>query len=192
MNKILYVIDKNDTKEYLYNISEDTLIYHFSINSSCDVKINMVTEGAKLTYYYSNINYDNNKFNISVNHLKSDTYSEVINHGVNVTNKKLEYNVCGIVPKESYKCICNQDNQIINKNDGSSIIKPNLLIDNYDVDANHGAYIGKFSEDKLFYLMSRGLSREASYRLLLQGFLLSNKSIELAKIEDFIKEIEKI
>ena len=77
-------------------------------------------------------------------------------------------------------------------NDGKSTICPNLLIDNYDVDSNHGAYIGKFSEEKLFYLMSRGINREDATRLLLTSYLINSDSIDLNKISKFINEIEKI
>ena len=110
----------------------------------------------------------------------------------NVYKKKLDYHVDGIVPKESSKCICNQENQIINMSDGKSTIFPNLLIDNYDVESNHAAYIGKFSEDKIFYMMSRGISREEAERLLLNGFLINSDSIDLGRIDLFIKEIDKI
>ena len=192
MSKIIYVVDNNDNKEYKYNICEDTVIYHFSINSSSNVEVNLITEGVTLYYYYNNINYDDNKFWINVNHKVSNTHSEVYNHGVNVKTKKLDYLVNGIVPKSSSKCICNQDNQIINMDNGKSTILPILLIDNYDVDSNHGAYIGKFREEELFYLMSRGISKEDSYRLLLNGFLINTDSIDMSKIEVFVKELENI
>lgn len=192
MNKILYVVNKNEKKDYKYNICEDTIIYHYSINSSCNVEVNIVTEGVTLYYYYNNINYDNNEFKIHVNHLKGNTHSELYNHGVNVFKKKLNYYVDGIVPKNSSKCICNQENQIINMSDGKSTICPNLLIDNYDVDSNHGAYIGKFSENKVFYLMSRGIQRNEANRLLLNGFLINSDSIDMQRIQLFLQEIEKI
>lgn len=192
MNKILYVTDYNDKKEYKYNICEDTIIHHFSINSSNTVNINLVTPGVSVYYYYHNINYDNNEFIIKVNHMKDDTHSELYNHGVNVLDNKLIYYVDGIVPKESNKCICNQENQIININNGKSTICPNLLIDNYDVESNHGAYIGKFKESKIFYLMSRGISREEAIHLLLEAFLIHSDSIDLGQIDKFMKEIKKI
>ncbi len=192
MSKVIYVVDKDSKKDYKYNICEDTIIYHFSINSSSKVEINLVTEGVTLYYYYNSINYDNHDFDICVNHLKSNTHSELFNHGVNVHNKKLTYHVDGVVPKTSSKCICNQENQIINMEDGKSTIFPILKIDNYDVDSNHSAYIGEFSEDKIFYCMSRGISREEANRLLLNGFLLNSDSIDLNQIKSFIKEIEKI
>ena len=168
MNKILYVMDYQDNTHYTYNITEDTIIYHFSVDSSSVVDIHMVTEGATLYYYYNTINYHNNSF------------------------KKLDFLVDGIVPKDSYECICNQESQIINMNNGKSTICPNLLIDNYDVNSNHAAYIGKFSEEKLFYLMSRGISSQEANRLLLNGFLINSDSIDLHEIDLFVKEIEKI
>ena len=192
MSKVLYVMDYDDKTHYTYNITEDTVIYHYLVDSSSTVDVNMVTEGVTLYYYYNTINYKNNSFSIKVNHLKDNTHSELFNHGVNVGNNKLDFFVEGIVPKESEKCICNQENQIINMSDGKSTICPNLLIDNYDVDSNHSAYIGKFNEDKLFYLMSRGISYDEANRLLLNGFLINSDSIDLHKIDLFIKEIEKI
>ena len=192
MSKILYVLDDNKKTNYKYNISEDTIIYHFSINGSSDVEINLDVENVTLYYYYGNINYDDNTFNIKINHLASNTHSEVFNHGVNVFDNKLSYYVDGIVPKNSNKCICNQDNQIINMNDGKSTICPNLLIDNYDVDSNHAAYIGSFKEDVLFYMMSRGISKDVASRLLLNGFLINSDSIDMNKLAKFILEIKNI
>lgn len=192
MNKILYVVNDNENKDYKYNIDEDTIIYHFSINSSSNVYINMVRENVKLTYYYSNINYDDNYFNISVNHISKNTHSEVYNHGVNVLCNHLDYRVDGIVGSDSSGCICNQDNQIINLDDGKSTIMPNLLIDNYDVDSNHAAYIGKFKDEIIFYLMSRGISRSGCYNLLMRGFLIGDYGIDENKISKFIECINNI
>ena len=52
------------------------------------------------------------------------------------------------------------------------------LIDNYDVDSSHSVYIGKFNEEKMFYLTSKGLSENAAKELLIMGF-----------ISDFKKEL---
>lgn len=192
MSKVIYVLDNNESTEYKYNICEDTIIYHFSINSSSSVEVNLVSDGVLLYYYYNNINYDDNELNIKINHLSNNSHSEVFNHGVNVKCGKLTYKVDGVVPKEYSKCKCMQENQIINMDNGKSTILPILLIDNYDVDSNHSAYIGKFREEELFYLMSRGISRSVANRLLLNGFLINSDSLELDKINEFVCEIEKI
>lgn len=192
MSKVLYVLDKNKKTIYDYDIDEDTIIYHYSINSSSTVVVNLVKENIKLDYYFNTINYDDNKFIITVNHKDCSTHSEVYNHGINMNKNKLTFDVTGIVPKNISKCICNQDNQIINMDDGKSTILPKLLIDNYDVDSNHSAYIGKFKDEYLFYLMSRGISKENSYKLLLNGFLINSDSIEIDKIKEFVDEINRI
>lgn len=48
---------------------------------------------------------------------------------------------------------------------------PNLEIEADDVKCSHGATVGQLDEDHLFYLMSRGLSRERAERLVVLGFL---------------------
>ena len=192
MSKIIYIYDNNKVSEYKYDILEDTIIYHFSFNSSSKVLVNIMKENVSLYYYYNNINYDDNEYKIRINHNKSNTSSYVFNHGVNINDNKLHYWVDGFVPKSSNNCNCNQYNQIININNGKSKIWPNLLIDNYDVDANHAAYIGKFREDYLFYLMSRGINKKSAYKLLIRSLLLFSDSIDMNKIKYFTDEIDKL
>ena len=48
MAKIIYIVDDNENKNYKYNIKEDTIIYHFSINGSSDVEINLDKENISL------------------------------------------------------------------------------------------------------------------------------------------------
>ena len=192
MSKIIYVVDNNEKKDYNYVIKEDTVIYHFSINSSSKVNVTLDKENVSLYYYYSTINYEDNDFSIKIVHNKSNTHSEVFNHGVNVKKNKLNFDVTGVVLKNSSKCVCNQENQIINMSDGKSSICPNLLIDNYDVNSNHSAYIGKFRDEEIFYMESRGIPRDACNRLLLNGFLINSDSISYEKVKDFILEIENI
>jgi len=48
---------------------------------------------------------------------------------------------------------------------------PVLLIDEDDVKAGHAASVGRFSEESLYYLMSRGITRQNAERLIILGFL---------------------
>lgn len=54
--------------------------------------------------------------------------------------------------------------------DASATALPNLEIEADDVRCSHGATVGQVDETQLFYLMSRGLSREQAERLLVFGF----------------------
>ena len=65
--------------------------------------------------------------------------------------------------------------------------KPELEIYADDVKCSHGSTSGNVEEDSLYYLMTRGLSRKDSLRLLINGFL--NDIVDAIKsntIKDFI------
>ena len=59
--------------------------------------------------------------------------------------------------------------------------KPELEIYADDVKCSHGSTSGSLDEDALYYLMSRGLNRKDSVKLLTKGFL--------SDIVDFIKSV---
>lgn len=188
MNKVIYI--NNDG---VFNINKDeTLeIYHYVVDKSINVIINLNEENAKVIYHLSIISNNDNVCKIDVNHMSSNTESKIICHGVNTGDKKLEFNVTGLVPKDMDKCICNQENQIINLKDGESVIKPNLLIRNYDTFSNHAAYIGEFSKDKMFYLESRGISEEDAIRLLMKGLLLGDGDRENVIVKEFMDNLKE-
>jgi len=58
---------------------------------------------------------------------------------------------------------------------------PSLLVGENQVEASHGATVGSIDEQKLFYLMSRGLTRDQSIRNIVQG-----------KFEPILREIDEI
>lgn len=48
---------------------------------------------------------------------------------------------------------------------------PILLIDEDDVKAGHAASVGQVNQEQIYYLMSRGISREVAESLIIYGFL---------------------
>ena len=69
---------------------------------------------------------------------------------------------------------------------------PALQIDANDVKASHGATIGQIDEEQLFYLMSRGLSRDEAEHMIVTGFFepLIDKIVEKTFQERFRKAVE--
>ena len=190
--KVFYDFDTTN-QDVIYNVSENSklVVYQYGINIDNNIIINLNGENASVEYHYSTINYDDHKYKIDVNHNNSKTISNIYNHGINVFDNKLDFDITGNVLNKSGKCECNQKNQILNISDGKSTILPKLLIDNYDVISSHSAYIGKFKDEILFYLMSRGISENVSYDLLIKSFLVNGcDNTEL--IEKLEKEIDKI
>jgi len=48
---------------------------------------------------------------------------------------------------------------------------PILLIDENDVTAGHAASVGRIDPMQMYYLMSRGITRDEAERLIIHGFL---------------------
>ena len=69
---------------------------------------------------------------------------------------------------------------------------PLLLIDEFDVEASHGAAIGKIDDEQLYYLMSRGLTLQEAEKLIISGFLTPVLTLldSDALKNNFIKKVE--
>lgn len=184
------VLKENTKDEIIYNIGENAqvLVNKLVIDNSDTIRINL-SKNSSVIYNYSTINYENNSYKIDVFHNEENTKSKVINHGVNMNNNQLDFIVNGTIYKNSLNCICNQDNKIISIKDNHSTIKPNLIIDNNQIEASHSAYIGSFQKEEIFYLMSRGISKNDCNKLLLRAFLLGNMDIEDGRFLNIINAI---
>ena len=132
-----------------------------------------------------------NKYEVTIFHNNKNTNSQTNLHGIAIKDNKIIFKNNGNIKKGSSNSILNQDNKIITMGENNSKIEPNLFIDEYDIQASHGAYIGKFYEEDIFYLMTRGLSEKESYNLLINGFLLGEFDIEEDEKENLIKIINK-
>lgn len=118
-------------------------------------------------------------FNITVNHLAKYSKSTVTNYGISFDNGINNYTVVGKIPGGMTASDVRQITKgLLLSPSGACMAKPILLIDYFDVKAYHGATIGKISDDDLFYLMSRGLTKSEAFMLVINGML-----------EPFIKNI---
>ena len=135
---------------------------------------------------------DNDDEIIEVYHNAKNTTSKIENY-VTSNNAKVNIDVIGKIKKDMSNSNCVQKSRgIILSNNSTIKVKPVLLIDEFDVSANHGCAIGKIDEEGLYYLMSRGISKKDAEMLIIKGFLspilnsLSNESMkdELIKLQD--------
>lgn len=145
--------------------------------------------GATIKTRLKTIATSEEKYDMTIYHNAQNTESDIINHGVSILEGKLTFDVTTMVPKGKKSCIANQMGRIINLNDKKSTVKPNLFIDEFDVEANHAALIGKFQDEELFYLQSRGLNKKEATSLLIKGFLCSH--LEESKLREKIEQLIK-
>ena len=181
---------KDSDIETNYKMTSSLYINRFVVDSSVKTSIDLDKEEIELNYYYSNINILDNKYEITINHNKEKTVSNVINHGINLSNNKLLYIVNGKVLKSANGVFCNQDSKIILTDDNNCLIKPNLIIDNDDVIANHYSYIGYFKKDEMFYLKARGINELNSEKLLVKSFLIGNMDISYEERKIILENID--
>jgi Fe-S cluster assembly protein SufD len=134
------------------------------------------------------------KFVQLVEHLAKDTEGYIENYGVANNNSTLVFEGIGKIHKDMKRSKAKQQNRGIVLGENSRLdANPLLLIDEFDVEAGHGAAIGKIDEEQLYYLMSRGITLKNAERLIISGFLspvLENLSNDLLK-ENFILTVEE-
>lgn len=191
INFELFEVRESDNVKVKYEYNMDRMS-NLKVSKFYDVSkireydtVNLNGEGAYLEYILKTIAHDKQDFNLSLKHNAKNTISKVINSGVNITGS-INFNVEGIVPNEISGCELNQSNRIITFNDNVCRIDPIFLIDENDVVADHSALIGRFSDEELFYLKSRGIDHNSAIKLLVKGFLLD--SIEDERLDNIIKK----
>ena len=178
--------DINDNCKLIINANSSTnkCIFNLGNNSSLiinkyyelqdieeEITINLNGINSRLDYSFSTLTHNDQKYVINVNHNNISTISNVINHGVVRNDSKLVFEVNSSVEKGNKKSVLNQESKIIVMSKNNSIIKPNLYIDEYDVDARHAATIGRFNSEDIFYLMTKGIDKKEAIELLISGFL---------------------
>ena len=182
----------NKTSYYLEDNSTLTINKFTSAKESTE-EINIYLDGlnSKVVLNLSAISDENMIFKINVFHNNKNTISKTNVHGVTVSNNKMIIENNGHIPNNSKNSDLSQDNKIITFSESESLIKPNLYIDEEEIEASHGAYIGGFDEESIFYLKSRGISEKDSQNLLLKGFLINEQVFDEDTLEEVTKTIDK-
>ena len=186
-NLNIFVIDcKSKKRTYELNIYGGSVSFNnISYDSyGVDIYVNLNKKDSNITIHNSLIAKSKEIYNIKVNHNFSSTNSAIHNNGITLNDASITFNVTSYAPKGSVKSKINQDSKIITLNkENNNCINPILLIDEYDAEARHAAFIGNFKESELFYLMSRGLNRDEASKLLIDGLLIGTLDIDFDEKE---------
>lgn len=86
-----------------------------------------------------------------------------------------------------------ENRNLLLSRDGHVNTKPQLEIFADDVVCTHGATIGSFEDEEIFYLKSRGLNEQKARELITYGFALETiENIEVESIHELlVKEVER-
>lgn len=146
--------------------------------ADCDLnfEINVdMKEGSTVRVYVASLDLNgrNKTYKVNVNHNEGHTFSRTTMAGINAGKGKLELLGNSYIANGAHKSDTRQEGKITNLSaDAKSNVSPALLIKDNDVNASHGAALGAYNPDELYYLMSRGLSMDESKKLITFGSLL--------------------
>ncbi len=153
---------------------ESKNITSFSSSSLFNQNIYMLEKNSHIDSLDVIINASNKKqeFNFDTYHNVGDSYSNMRNFCICKNDSLIHMNTNGKIKKGSSNSNLSQKTKGLILDQTSQIsANPLLLIDEYDCLASHGASIGAIDEEELYYLMSRGLTKEDSERLIVEGFI---------------------
>ena len=105
-------------------------------------------------------------------HLAPYTKSNIISKSIALNGGNATYRGTVKIIKEAHDSISNVkcDTIILDPKSKSDTI-PTNIVDNSTSSLIHEATVSKIEEDKLFYLMSRGISEEKAQELIILGFI---------------------
>ena len=105
-------------------------------------------------------------------HLASHTTSNIISKSIAAKGGNASYRGTVKITKkaENSKSVIKCDTIILDEFSKSDTI-PKNVIENQSSNLEHEATVSKIDKEKLFYLMSRGLSEEKAKELLIMGFI---------------------
>lgn len=177
---VLTILENDNDISVDINLYGGSLSYNSISYNGKDQKINvnLNKENASININNSLISTSKEDVYINVNHNAPMTNSDVYNAASTIKDGSVLFDVVSKVNKGMKGCNVNQDSKIISLNDtNKNKVNPVLLIDEYDSSARHSCFIGKFNEDEVFYMQSRGIKKKDAYNLLLNGFLIGKLDI---------------
>ncbi|GAB2544308.1 Fe-S cluster assembly protein SufD [Gracilibacillus alcaliphilus] len=96
----------------------------------------------------------------------------ILQHGVMKDNASAIFNGIGKIEHGASGANAEQESRVLMLSSGArGDANPILLIDEDDVMAGHAASVGRVDPLQLYYLMSRGISKQEAERLIIHGFL---------------------
>ncbi len=138
-----------------------------------DIISSLVEEGASSTNTVIYLARDNQKYDIftSSRHDAPRTTSDIFTRGVlNDRAKALSRGLVRIGQNAAGSNGYEKQDALLISKDAEADAIPNLEIHNHDVTCSHGSTVGPIDPDRMFYLMSRGMSKDAAQKLVVEGY----------------------
>ncbi len=169
---------------------------YFIHNYSGEVEIDIKAADAKVYIYglYVGKKDDDFKLNTIQHHATGNSVSDLLIKGVFFDNSKFIYEGLIRIEKKAQKSNAYQKNQnLVMSPDVFVDSRPYLEILANDVRCTHGSTTGQLDKEQLYYAESRGLTKDQSEALLVEGFIgdVFNKMRENGLGDSVIDQLER-
>ena len=113
------------------------------------------------------------KFEQNTLHSQGNTRADIYNYGIARSSGYCDFEVKNRINKGCHGCETHQTSRILTFDPQSKgRILPVLYIDDNDVKASHAATMGQPDSEQIFYMQTRGLTRQQAMRLITIGYLM--------------------
>lgn len=130
-------------------------------------------------------------FTTKIIHWGKHSEGYILKHGVMKDEASSIFNGIGKIEHGATKSNAVQESRVLMLNEKArGDANPILLIDEDDVTAGHAASVGRVDPLQLYYLMSRGISKQNAERLVIHGFLAP--VVNVLPIEGVKKQLTEV
>lgn len=130
-------------------------------------------------------------FTTKIIHWGKHSEGYILKHGVMKDEASSIFNGIGKIEHGATKSNAVQESRVLMLNEKArGDANPILLIDEDDVTAGHAASVGRVDPLQLYYLMSRGISKQDAERLVIHGFLAP--VVNVLPIEGVKKQLTEV
>ncbi|RNF39310.1 Fe-S cluster assembly protein SufD [Planococcus salinus] len=158
----------------------DNTTYLIGDNSVGDTKTVVVGRGSQ-----------KQNFTTQVIHWGKNSDGQILKHGVMKDSASSIFNGIGKIEHGATKANAEQESRVLMLSPGArGDANPILLIDEDDVTAGHAASVGRVDPLQLYYLMSRGITKQEAERLVIHGFLAP--VVNVLPIEGVKKQLTEV
>lgn len=171
----------------------DSVIAYCQLNDQplrCQSSYQLDGQGARLRVQNAALTGVNKYFSQNTVHNQPYTSADIFNYGIAMNSGYCDFDVRNRIVKGCRGCETHQTSRILTFDPQSKgRIMPVLYIDDNDVKASHAATMGQPDAEQIFYMQTRGLSRQDAMKLITIGYLMPiSKVIDDADLNNLLKQ----
>ena len=180
----LYIVkEEADVKVY------DVILGGESVASNCRFELTESGSKSKLTSVYFEKGKERADLQYELINKASETIGKIIGNGVVNDESYVVFRGLTEIRQEAFNASAEENSYTLNLSPKARTDAiPSLWVRNNSVNAKHSASTGSLDDDKLYYMMSRGLSKKVAMQLVVRGMF--DPIIDTIPIDDVKRDVE--